>query len=165
MNQKKENVILSQFCMGTKLLSDVGVCAASFWRKIWTKGGWYFLLVALYYCKICFYNWKISATPINNSIHSADRPCPFPTAYLFLGIPYNNFQILPPSSSSKQTSYEQDKSPYFFKRFKIALLWERMLPTWSGQVIPIYVLYQLSTHASSHHFLNRSLKAVKICTC
>jgi len=72
--------------MGTKLLSDVGVCAASFWRKIWTKGGWYFLLVALYYCKICFYNWKISATPINNSIHSADRPCPIPTAYLFLGM-------------------------------------------------------------------------------
>ena len=52
MNQKKENVILSQFCMGTKLLSDVGVCAALFRRKIWTKGGWYFLLVALYYCKI-----------------------------------------------------------------------------------------------------------------
>ena len=50
MNQKKENVILSQFCMGTKLLSDVGVCAALFRRKIWTKGGWYFLLVALYYC-------------------------------------------------------------------------------------------------------------------
>ena len=49
---KKENVILSQFCMGTKLLSDVGVCAALFRRKIWTKGGWYFLLVALYYCKI-----------------------------------------------------------------------------------------------------------------
>ena len=42
MNQKKENVILSQFCMGTKLLSDVGVCAALFRRKIWTKGGWYF---------------------------------------------------------------------------------------------------------------------------
>ena len=38
--------------MGTKLLSDVGVCAALFRRKIWTKGGWYFLLVALYYCKI-----------------------------------------------------------------------------------------------------------------
>ena len=52
MNQKKENVILSQFCMGTKLLLDVGVCAALFRRKIWTKGGWYFLLVALYYCKI-----------------------------------------------------------------------------------------------------------------
>ena len=51
-HQKKENVILSQFCMGTKLLSDVGVCAALFRRKIWTKGGWYFLLVALYYCKI-----------------------------------------------------------------------------------------------------------------
>jgi len=33
-----------------------------------------------------FYNWKISATPINNSIHSADRPCPIPTAYLFLGM-------------------------------------------------------------------------------
>ena len=55
MNQKKENVILSQFCMGTKLLSDVGVCAAWFWCKIWTKGRWYFLLVALYYCKIFFF--------------------------------------------------------------------------------------------------------------
>ena len=52
MNQKKENVILSQLCMGTKLLSDVGVCVAWFWCKIWTKGRWYFLLVALYYCKI-----------------------------------------------------------------------------------------------------------------
>ena len=28
--------------------------------------------------------------------------------------PYNSIQILPPSSSSKQASYEQDKSPYFF---------------------------------------------------
>ena len=35
---------------------------------------------------ICFCNRKISATPINNSIHSADRPCPIPTAYLFLGM-------------------------------------------------------------------------------
>ena len=38
--------------MGTKLLLDVGVCAAWFLCKIWTKGRWYFLLVALYYCKI-----------------------------------------------------------------------------------------------------------------
>merc|ERR1719336_875964 len=29
---------------------------------------------------------KNSATPINNSIHSADRPCPIPTTYLFLGM-------------------------------------------------------------------------------
>ena len=35
---------------------------------------------------------------------------------IFGHAPYNNIQILPPSTSSKQ-----DKSPYFFKLFKIAL--------------------------------------------
>ena len=34
-----------------------------------------------------------------------------------LPIPYNSIQILPPSSSSKYASYEQDESPYFFKLF------------------------------------------------
>ena len=50
--QKKPNVVLLQFSWVTKVAKGVWVYALSFRRKIWTKGGWYFLLVALYYCKI-----------------------------------------------------------------------------------------------------------------
>ena len=49
---KKKTLFYPNFVREKKILSDVGVCAALFRRKIWTKGGWYFLLVALYYCKI-----------------------------------------------------------------------------------------------------------------
>ena len=38
--------------MRTKLLKNFVVCAALFQRKIQKKGPWYFLLAALYYCKI-----------------------------------------------------------------------------------------------------------------
>ena len=50
--QKKQNVILLQLSRVIKIPKGVRVYAASFWRKIWTKHRWYFLLVALYYCMI-----------------------------------------------------------------------------------------------------------------
>ena len=54
INQKTKNVILLQFSWVTKVAKGVWVYALSFRRKIWTKGWWYFLLVALYYCKMEF---------------------------------------------------------------------------------------------------------------
>ena len=55
MNQKTKNVILLLFSWVTKATKGVWVYALSFRLKIWTKGWWYFLLVALYYCKITLF--------------------------------------------------------------------------------------------------------------
>jgi len=49
---KKKNIFLFQFSWATKVPKGVCVFAASFWCKIWTKRWWYFLIVALYYCKM-----------------------------------------------------------------------------------------------------------------
>ena len=48
--------MLLQFSLATKVTKGVYVYPASFWYKTWTKRRWYFLLVALYYCKIRLYS-------------------------------------------------------------------------------------------------------------
>ena len=37
MHQKKQNVLLFQFSMGTHYPLDDGACAAPLWRKMWTR--------------------------------------------------------------------------------------------------------------------------------